>query len=339
MGLFYVFFSKIVLFILTIRHYLYDKNIFKSHKSPIKTICIGNLNLGGSGKTPLIIYLAKILSKDYKIAILSRGYKRKSSGFQIVNKQTDWNLVGDEPKLIKETLPNITVAVCENRFEGCLSLQKMDASIDLILLDDAMQHRSLNPDLTILLTRFNNPFFKDDLFPLGTLRDIKNRAITSDLNMITKCPPNIHQDTKEFYLNAIDKYNSSPTFFSSYTYTQIHNIFSNNIEPLPNSIILLTGLANTSELVHDLSGKTRIVKHFEFADHYNYSNEDLNKIINEAINLNISFILTTTKDAIKLRNFQALFETHKIAIGAIHIDVVIDGQIINEIKNRLDLHQ
>ena len=108
---------------------------------------------------------------------------------------------------------------------------------------------------------------------------------------------------------------------------------------MPNSIILLTGLANTSELVHDLSEKTRIVKHFEFADHFNYSNEDLNKIINEAINLNISFILTTTKDAIKLRNFQALFETHKIAIGAIHIDVLIDGQIINEIKNKLDLHQ
>jgi tetraacyldisaccharide 4'-kinase len=339
MGLLYVFFSKIVLFVLTIRHYLYDKNIFKSHKSPVKTICIGNLNLGGSGKTPFIIYLAKNLSKDYKIAILSRGYKRKSSGFQIVNVETDWNLVGDEPKLIKETLPNLTVAVCENRFEGCLNLQKMDASIDLILLDDAMQHRNLIPDLTILLTRFNNPFFKDALFPLGTLRDLKNRAITSDLNIITKCHPNILQDTKDFYLNAINKFNSSPTFFSSYVYTQIQNIFSKKTESLPNSIILLTGLANTSELVRDLSEKTTIVKHFEFADHYNYSNEDLEKIIKEAFNLNISFILTTTKDAIKLKNVQALFETHRIVIGAIDIDVVIDGQIMIEIKNRLELHQ
>ena len=339
MGLLYVFFSKIVLFVLTIRHYLYDKNIFKSHKSPIKTICIGNLNLGGSGKTPFIIYLAKNLSKDYKIAILSRGYKRKSSGFQIVNVETNWNLVGDEPKLIKETLPNLTVAVCENRFEGCLNLQKMDASIDLILLDDAMQHRNLIPDLTILLTRFNNPFFKDALFPLGTLRDLKNRAETSDLNIITKCPPSIPQKTKEIYLNAINKYNSNPTFFSSYAYTQIQNIFSKKIESLPNSIILLTGLANTSELVRDLSEKTTIVKHFEFADHYNYSNEDLEKIIKETFNLNVSFILTTTKDAIKLKNVQALFETHRIVIGAIDIDVVIDGQIMNEIKNRLGLHQ
>jgi tetraacyldisaccharide 4'-kinase len=339
MGLLYVFFSKIVLFVLTIRHYLYDKNIFKSHKSPVKTICIGNLNLGGSGKTPFIIYLAKNLSKDYKIAILSRGYKRKSSGFQIVNVETNWNLVGDEPKLIKETLPNITVAVCENRFEGCLNLQKMDASIDLILLDDAMQHRNLIPDLTILLTRFNNPFFKDALFPLGTLRDLKNRAETSDLNIITKCPSSVPQETKEFYLNAINKFNSSPTFFSSYVYTQIQNIFSKKTESLPNSIILLTGLANTSELVRDLSEKTTIVKHFEFADHYNYSNEELEKIIKEAVNLNISFILTTTKDAIKLKNVQALFETHRIVIGAIDIDVVIDGQIMNEIKNRLGLHQ
>ena len=339
MGLLYVFFSKIVLFVLTIRHYLYDKNIFKSHKSPVKTICIGNLNLGGSGKTPFIIYLAKNLSKDYKIAILSRGYKRKSSGFQIVNMETDWNLVGDEPKLIKETLPNLTVAVCENRFEGCLNLQKMDASIDLILLDDAMQHRNLIPDLTILLTRFNNPFFKDALFPLGTLRDLKNRAETSDLNIITKCPSSVPQETKEFYLNAINKFNSSPTFFSSYVYTQIQNIFSKKTESLPNSIILLTGLANTSELVRDLSEKTTIVKHFEFADHYNYSNEELEKIIKEAVNLNISFILTTTKDAIKLKNVQALFETHRIVIGAIDIDVVIDGQIMNEIKNRLGLHQ
>jgi tetraacyldisaccharide 4'-kinase len=327
------------LFVLTIRHYLYDKNIFKSHKSPVKTICIGNLNLGGSGKTPFIIYLAKNLSKDYKIAILSRGYKRKSSGFQIVNVETDWNLVGDEPKLIKETLPNLTVAVCENRFEGCLNLQKMDASIDLILLDDAMQHRNLIPDLTILLSRFNNPFFKDALFPLGTLRDLKNRAITSDLNIITKGHPNILQDTKDFYLNAINKFNSSPTFFSSYVYTQIQNIFSKKTESLPNSIILLTGLANTSELVRDLSEKTTIVKHFEFADHYNYSNEELEKIIKETVNLNISFILTTTKDAIKLKNVQALFETHRIVIGAIDIDVVIDGQIMIEIKNRLGLHQ
>jgi tetraacyldisaccharide 4'-kinase len=307
MGFIYVFLSKIVLFVLTIRHYLFDKNIFKSHKSPIKTICIGNLNLGGSGKTPFIIYLAKNLSKEYKIAILSRGYKRKSSGFQIVDVETNWNLVGDEPKLIKETLPNITVAVCENRFEGCLNLKKMDASIDLILLDDAMQHRNLIPDLTILLTRFNKPFFNDALFPLGTLRDLKNRAETSDLNIITKCPSSIPQETKEFYLNAINKYNSSPTLFSNYAYSPIQNIFSKKTEPLPNSIILLTGLANTSELVHDLSEKTRIVKHFEFADHFNYSNEDLNKIINEAINLNISFILTTTKDAIKLRNFVVPF--------------------------------
>ena len=253
--------------------------------------------------------------------------------------ETDWNLVGDEPKLIKETLPNLTVAVCENRFEGCLNLQKMDASIDLILLDDAMQHRNLIPDLTILLTRFNNPFFKDALFPLGTLRDLKNRAETSDLNIITKCHPNILQDTKDFYLNAINKFNSSPTFFSSYVYTQIQNIFSKKTESLPNSIILLTGLANTSELVRDLSEKTTIVKHFEFADHYNYSNEDLEKIIKEAFNLNISFILTTTKDAIKLKNVQALFETHRIVIGAIDIDVVIDGQIMIEIKNRLGLHQ
>ena len=338
MGFIYVFLSKIVLFVLTIRHYLYDKNIFKSNKSPVKTICIGNLNLGGSGKTPFIIYLAKNLSKEYKIAILSRGYKRKSSGFQIVDVETNWNLVGDEPKLIKERLPNITVAVCENRFEGCLNLKKMDASIDLILLDDAMQHRNLIPDLTILLTRFNNPFFKDALFPLGTLRDLKNRAETSDLNIITKCPSSVPQETKEFYLNAINKYNSSPTFFSSYVYTQIQNIFSKKTESLPNSIILLTGLANTSELVRDLSEKTTIVKHFEFADHYNYSNEDLEKIIKEAFNLNISFILTTTKDAIKLKNVQALFETHKMVIGAIDIDVEIDGQIMDEIKNRLGLN-
>jgi tetraacyldisaccharide 4'-kinase len=335
MRIFYAICSKIFEFILIYRHYLYDNKIIRSHQSPIKTICIGNLNMGGSGKTPFIIYLAKNLSKDYKVAILSRGYKRKKTGFQIVNLDTEWNLVGDEPKLIKETLPNITVAVCENRFEGCLRLQKMDASIDLILLDDAMQHRNLKPDLTILLTRFKKPFFNDELFPLGTLRDLKCRAKNADFNIITKCPEIIKEETKPYFIKSIKEYNSKPIFFSKYKYAKIENIYSFKLEVMPNEIILLTGLANASELVRDLSEKTTIIKHFEFADHYEYSYEDIEKMIKEVFNLNISFILTTTKDAVKLKHFEKLFENHKITICTINIDIEIDDGIINEINNKI----
>lgn len=336
MQVFFNVISKVFKFTLIIRHFLYDVNIFKSDKSPIKTICIGNLNLGGSGKTPFIIYLAKKLSTDYKIAILSRGYKRKTSGFQIVNIDTEWNLVGDEPKLIKEALPNVTVAVCENRIDGCLNLYQIDATINLILLDDAMQHRKINPNLTILLTRFSLPFFNDNIFPLGTLRDLKCRAKKADINIFTKCPNTIPQEIKNHFSDSIKKYNSKPIFYSSFNYSKIQNIFSGKLEYLPNEIILLTGLANASELVFDLSEKTNIIKHFEFDDHHNYTIKDIEYIAKDTINLNATFILTTIKDAIKLKAYQNLFEKHKITVCSIDINFEIDDEVINEIQNKIN---
>ena len=186
-------------FVTTIRNFLYNVGVIKSHQFNIPIISIGNLNLGGSGKTPTIEYLVRLLSNNYKVAVLSRGYGRKSTGFILANSSSDAEIIGDEPMQYYRKFKNIIVSVDSNRVRGINRLIKLSSKPEIVLLDDAYQHRKVNPGISILLTKFNDLYSDDNIFPLGNLRESKINANRADIRIISGLMQ-LLQDYELFFL-------------------------------------------------------------------------------------------------------------------------------------------
>jgi tetraacyldisaccharide 4'-kinase len=279
--------------ITAVRNYFYDSGIFKSYSFGPAVICVGNLNVGGSGKSPMIEYLAKLLSENWEVSILSRGYKRKTSGFRLANESDDALTLGDEPfQFYKKFGKKILVAVCSDRVEGIQTILNVKPSVKVILLDDAYQHRRVKPLFTILLTELSNPFYKDFILPAGRLRENRNGAKRSDVMVVTKCDSfseNISQEvTKQ--LSVFKK----PVFFSRIDYKNPVS-FSGSCH-MGNEILLVTGIANPRPLVEFLNSRFKVTKHFSFADHHPFTEQDIQSIQKEAT----PSILTTEKDFVRL---------------------------------------
>ncbi len=261
--------------ILALRNLCYDKGWFKSKSYAIPIICVGNLSTGGTGKSPMIEYLISFLKEDYKVAVLSRGYKRKTDGFRDVLINSKAEDVGDEPLQIKRKFPEVMVAVCADRQEG---IEKIRIKANVILLDDAFQHRKVSASTNILLTAFNDLYVHDMVLPAGNLRESKRGAKRADLVMVTKCPEK-HSHAKLQEIQYI--LNLKPTqkiYFSKIIYDDSICGISKTLPLnylLNKNFTLVTGIANPKPLVEFLKQNQFNFEHKKFPDHHHFSNSEI----------------------------------------------------------------
>ena len=295
-----------------IRSFLYANNFFKVYHPKINTICIGNLSLGGTGKTPLVKFLIERLSKKINISVLSRGYKRKTKGFIEVLDDSDVNDVGDENFMIKKSFKNINVFSSENRSYALDRISKKFNDIGLIILDDAMQHRKIKCDVNIMLTKFDQPFYNDFIFPFGNLREPRIGYERANVIIVNKCPKNLTSTQKEKIIKKINPLDHQRIFFSKVHYEDILKGKNDvHISVLESDFVLVTGIADSSELEKFLKKNRISFDHLKFNDHHKYSDFDINTIKSKSID---NKVITTKKDYYKIINNQSIDNIYYIDI-------------------------
>ena len=294
--------SIIFKFVTDLRNKLYDFNFLKSEKINVPVISVGNLSTGGTGKTPMVDFIIYNLKRDYNISVLSRGYNRKSKGFIEIKNSDNPSLVGDEPFLIKSNHSEVPVFACEDRVEGAKKIIS-ENNTNLILLDDAFQHRKISRNLDIVLTDYNNLFYKDYLLPYGNLRESRNNINRADVIIVTKCPLDFNKADAIKIKNQINPKKTQSLFFSQIKYSEkLFGFKELSFKSIRNSkLTLVTGIANSQPLKEYLKKNNVNFDHFDYPDHYNYSRKDVNKILATAKN---NIILTTKKDYYKLSQFK-----------------------------------
>ncbi|UUV21503.1 tetraacyldisaccharide 4'-kinase [Paenimyroides aestuarii] len=291
-------FSLIYAAVTGLRNFLYDKGIKKSTGFNLPIIAVGNLSVGGTGKTPMIEYLVRLLSVDKKLVVLSRGYKRKSKGFYLANAATTIEEIGDEPFQYHSKFKNIRVAVNADRVEGVNTILKTLPKTDVVLLDDAFQHRKIKAGFYIMLTAFDDLFYNDLVLPAGNLRECKSGVKRTDIVVVTKCPKDLSEQ-KMLEIKKKIAIDSDKIFFSTISY---HHSITNNTEEiaitdLKNDFIAVAGIAKPEYFYAFLQCHTTDC--LTFPDHHFFSNKDINNILQKA---NGRKIITTEKDYMRLQN-------------------------------------
>jgi tetraacyldisaccharide 4'-kinase len=284
------------------RHILYNTNILKSHKPSTPTICVGNLTVGGTGKTPHIELLIELLSKHYKLAVLSRGYKRKHKGSREVLATDSSSNVGDEPLQIKQKFPTTPVFVNANRVEGVTQITEAYPDVAIILLDDAFQHRKISAGLNILLIDYNRPIWEDTMLPIGNLRDSYDQINRANVVIITKCPQDISPMDKRILTKKLQLYPYQTLLFSHIEYDQPKPLFPTAV-PYKTSIntIVVAGIAVPKPFINHVESMGTTVQPLIFPDHHNFTSKDIDLLVssfrryNQPVNL-----VTTEKDAKRL---------------------------------------
>ena len=293
--------------VLTIRHMLYDWHILRTTRFEKPVICVGNLSLGGTGKTPHTEYLIRLLKNQYRVATLSRGYGRRTKGFQLANEQSTFEDLGDEPMQYHRKFPDIKVAVDENRVDGTRNLILTPNSAEVVLLDDAFQHRRIKAGLNILLTEYQHLYCNDFLFPAGTLRDIKSAAKRADIIVVSKAPKELEETEKQRIINGLIPKKHQKVFFSYLEYggfmpltPRAEKTDANNTD----SALLFCGIAHPKALIDRLKQQFKQVEALPFSDHHIYLGNDIRRILERFNQLNSErkIIVTTEKDAARLAN-------------------------------------
>lgn len=304
-------FSLLYRLVVDIRNLLFDMNIFQSEEFEIPTISIGNITVGGTGKTPHVLYLVDFLKEKYKLATLSRGYKRKTRGFyKALNYSTSLE-IGDEPKLIKQTHPEITVAVDANRVKGINELISQAKDLELVLLDDAYQHRWVKAGFSILLVDYNRPLKGDNYLTYGNLRENETQKKRANVVIVTKTPENIKPMEQRVMLENLKLFAYQSLFFTRMKYQNLVNVFDKDqqlsVENLNEnfSILVVTGIAQANDMVSYLQQTKARVKHIKFSDHHNFKASDIETIVDnfKALESKSKLIITTEKDAMRLNEF------------------------------------
>jgi tetraacyldisaccharide 4'-kinase len=274
-------FSLLYHLVTHLRNWFYDNHFFKSFDLEVATISVGNITVGGTGKTPVVEYLIRLRKEHNKIVTLSRGYKRKTNGFILAGKEDDAKTIGDEPFQYFNKFHNeIGVSVCEDRLFAIPHILSSLPETDLILLDDAYQHRKIKPTCNILLTDYNRPFYDDMILPAGNLRESKNNANRADVIIVTKCPDELGEEEIKRIDNSISRYSrrNVPVFFMNIQYGIPEPVF-NNKSDICKKVILVTAIAEPKPLVDFIDKNYHLVKHFNFADHHYFSGKNLKRII------------------------------------------------------------
>ena len=277
-------------FVVWLRNLLYDDHILHSTQVSIPTICVGNLAVGGTGKTPMSEYLISLLSSDYKVALLSRGYGRKTKGFRIANEHDTALTIGDEPMQIHQRFPDIPVAVCADRVKGVKRLQQLFPDLQCVILDDAYQHRSLTCGFYILLTPFDRLYSNDHMLPWGRLRDLPNQSHRANVVVVTKCPPNMQPIERRIVSNSLKLATYQQLFYSSIGYAQL---------ALSGTPLLVTGIANPTPMYEYLCQQFPDTELMAYADHHAFSRRDIQQILEKAERY--AHVVTTEKDYMRMQ--------------------------------------
>ncbi len=289
-----------------IRHKLFDWGVLPTEEFDIPVVCVGNLTVGGTGKTPHTEFLVEYLSRYYKVAVLSRGYKRKTRGFLLAATDSSFLKIGDEPKQIKMKFPDVPVAVCEKRADGIKRLRRIYPEIELIILDDAFQHRYVEPWVSILLMDYHRPVYKDKFLPLGRLRDTVKRMDKAQMVVVTKCPDDIKPIDMRVISKELQLYPYQSLYFSRFRQGGLVPLFPEHGEPFPRhgqNVLAMAAIANPSGFFGELSGKFRVVKTLVFRDHHTYKVRDLEKIKKTlSVCPEGTIVVMTEKDAVKFTN-------------------------------------
>ena len=319
-------FSLLYGMIATIRNYLFDIQVLKSTKFKTPTIVVGNLSVGGTGKTPQIEYLIRLLQNDYKVAVLSRGYKRKSKGFIIADENATAESIGDEPFQYFKKFKNVIVCVDADRTNGLKELKNLKSPPNVILLDDAFQHRKVVGGFNILLTSFNDLYVDDAMLPTGNLRENVSGAKRADVIVVTKCPNTLSEKEQIEIAKKLNPLLNQTVFFTTIEYNEeLKGASSINLADLKNyKVLLITGIANPNPLVDYLTSYKIKFEHLKYSDHYNFTKTDIQEIINKRANLKSknNIVLTTEKDYVRI--FDKIKNLHFISINTVFINHKID---------------
>ena len=325
--------------IIHIRNKMFDWNILKSRSFHLPVICIGNISVGGTGKTPHTEYLINLLKEDFHVAVLSRGYKRKSKGFVMAKPSSTPHDIGDEPYQMAHKFVNIAVAVDADRCNGIEQLTNR-MKPDVILLDDAYQHRYVKPGFTILLIDYNRPIYTDCMLPAGRLREAASGKDRADIIIITKCPEQISAQQMSEIKDNIKPLNHQLLFFTYFQYCSLKH-FMDSTRELPltslnrdSHILLLTGIASPLPLINELKKYTEHIEPVSFADHHDFTEADMEQIETQFNNLpqRGRMIITTEKDAARLANCPVLSTNLKQQIFILPIEVKFikdEGELFN----------
>lgn len=336
------------------RNFAFRAGILKQQEYEVPVVSVGNITVGGTGKTPHVEYLIEHLCQYYHIGVLSRGYKRETSGFILASSSLSASDIGDEPYQIYHKFAGmVTLAVCEDRRKGIREMLKVDPEINLFLLDDAFQHRYVKPKVNIVLIDYSRQPADDHLMPLGTLREPAHRLYDSNIVVITKCPPNINRLDVRMAREKVERYVAAEhrIFFSNIKYAMPRPVFPmrnpqlNDLSQLsPDDLILgLTGIANHRSFVKYLRSYKTHIKVIHYSDHHKYTRDDFKYIFKVFAELEgrHKFIVTTEKDAVRILNNPYFPPTMRqciyyvpIKVGFLQDDSTLD--FISEVKRQID---
>ena len=314
--------------IVRFRNWLFDIGVKKSKSFVLPVISVGNITVGGSGKTPHVEYLVRLLQDKVKIAVLSRGYKRKSRGYVLAEEDTEMKEIGDEPFQMHQKFPGIYVAVDAKRVRGIQHLQDDEETkdVEVILLDDAFQHRYVKPGINILLVDYHRLIIYDKILPAGRLREPLSGKNRADIVIVTKCPKDLKPMEFRVLTKAMNLYPFQKLYFTCINYDKPIGIFNEqqlDLESLKDkNVMLLTGIASPKQMEHDLTPMVKTLTSVSFGDHHHFKSKDIDRI-NEIFESmpEPRLIITTEKDAVRLRDSEGLYEIVKDNLYALPIKV------------------
>jgi len=302
-------FSLLYWLAIAIRNWLYNKKMIHSTSFGLPIICVGNLAVGGTGKSPMVEYLVRLLKDQFKVATLSRGYKRRTKGYALADHGSTALEIGDEPMQFHIKFPDISVAVGEQRLEAIPQLLHDRPGTQTIILDDGFQHRAIKAGLNILLTDYSNLFTRDFYLPAGDLRDLKSEYKRAQLIVVTKCKPDLAINEKEKIIKEIGLQNGQTIFFSAIEYGQPYHILNHSVFSLTENteVLLVSGIANPRPLKNLLEKHSKTYYMIQYSDHRIFTIDDLKEVRKrfKAIDAVNKIILTTEKDAVRLVKFNA----------------------------------
>jgi tetraacyldisaccharide 4'-kinase len=318
-----------------IRNWLYEKGYKKSFRFPVPVISVGNLTVGGTGKTPHVEYLIRLLKDNYRITTLSRGYGRKTRGFLLASEYTHAGDIGDEPmQFYRKFMGQIGVAVGEKRVPAIKQLLSMQPAPEVILLDDAYQHRAVQPSFSILLSDYNRPFYRDYVLPAGRLRESRAGAKRADVILVSKCPEGLTKAEKEAIIQQIRWYANplTPVYFTTIRYGQPVP-FGKPEDAFQGPVLLVSGLANARPLEKYVQQTYTLSHHMAFNDHHTYTSKDMEAILRQFGQTQARQILVTEKDYVKLMHPDFSEQISRLPVWYLPIEVCFlfgEGQAFHE---------
>ncbi len=316
------------------RNKMFDCGMLEQREFDIPVLVVGNIAVGGTGKTPHVEYLVELLRTKYRIGVLSRGYNRKTKGFRLATAESDSRQIGDEPYQIYRKFGDkgVMVAVCEDRCKGIDKMRELNPELNLIILDDAFQHRYVKPTVSVVLTEHSRPVFDDEMMPAGHLREGAGALHRADIVIVTKCPDDMKQIDYRIFTKNMGLYPYQHLFFSKYVYGSLTPLFPEDTPATPelenltekDTIVIVAGIANPKPFIKAVRSCRARIRGLIFSDHHNFNRDDISAIIRKiktSADPSRTIVVTTEKDAMRLRDFPGLPKSLKRRIFYIPVSV------------------